>query len=154
MARIRTLLLAAALLSGVSFLPAYAAENLALNPHLDYSSDSFDGPLVTGDQLQDGVVAGVPNYVIIYGERCFNSKRQARRTVELYQQFKGRVHFVIVDLDQPRSAAHEDLIQRYYGGSIPHVVILDRSGRPVYNAAGEVASEFISRTFDQLLATR
>jgi len=45
-----------------------AAENLKLNPKLDYSSDSQDGPLITGDQMDDGVVAGMPNYILIYGE--------------------------------------------------------------------------------------
>jgi thioredoxin-like negative regulator of GroEL len=143
-----------ALLTLAFLFPAHAAENLVLNPHLDYSSDSFDGPLVTGDQFQDGVVAGLPNYVIIYGERCYNSKRQARRTVDLYRKYKGRVHFVIVDLDQERSVPQEELIHRYYAGSIPHVVVLDRAGRAVYNAAGEIGSDVLSTTFDQLLATK
>lgn len=47
---------------------ALGAENLRLNPKLDYSSDSQDGPLITGDHLQDGAVAGKPNYVIFYAE--------------------------------------------------------------------------------------
>ena len=49
-------------------LPLWSAENLKLNPHLDYSSDSQDGPLITGDHMQDGAVAGKPNYIIMYGE--------------------------------------------------------------------------------------
>ncbi len=45
-----------------------AAENLKINPRLDYSSDSQDGPLITGDQMDDGAVAGIPNYILMYGE--------------------------------------------------------------------------------------
>jgi len=45
-----------------------AAENLRLNPRLDYSSDSQDGPLITGDHLEDGAVRGKPNYVFMFGE--------------------------------------------------------------------------------------
>ena len=45
-----------------------AAENLKINPKLDYSSDSQDGPLITGDHMEDGAVAGVPNYILIVGE--------------------------------------------------------------------------------------
>ena len=45
-----------------------AAENLRINPKLDYSSDSQDGPLITGDQMDDGVVAGMPNYILMVGE--------------------------------------------------------------------------------------
>ena len=47
---------------------AQAADNLKLNPKLDYSSDSQDGPLITGDNLDAGTAAGKPNYVIFYGE--------------------------------------------------------------------------------------
>jgi hypothetical protein len=45
-----------------------AAENLRLNPRLDYSSDSQDGPLITGDHIEDGAVRGKPNYVFMFGE--------------------------------------------------------------------------------------
>ena len=47
---------------------ARAGENLRINPRLDYSSDSQDGPLITGDHMDEGAVAGRPNYVFIYGE--------------------------------------------------------------------------------------
>ena len=47
---------------------AQAGENLRLNPHLDYSSDSQDGPLITGEHMDEGAVEGKPNYVIFYGE--------------------------------------------------------------------------------------
>ena len=44
------------------------AENLKLNPRLDYSSDSQDGPLITGDHMGEGLTSDKPNYVIFYGE--------------------------------------------------------------------------------------
>ncbi|MGH9581239.1 MAG: hypothetical protein ACRD2R_09600 [Terriglobales bacterium] len=47
---------------------AQAAENLKLNPRLDYSSDSQDGPLITGERMQEGALRGKPNYIIFYGE--------------------------------------------------------------------------------------
>ena len=34
---------------------ASAGENLKLNPKLDYTSDSQDGPLITGDTMDDWV---------------------------------------------------------------------------------------------------
>jgi len=49
-------------------VPLWGAENLKLNSHLDYSSDSQDGPLITGDHMGDGATAGKPNYIIFYGE--------------------------------------------------------------------------------------
>ena len=52
----------------LSSVPLWAADNLKLNPHLDYSSDSQDGPLITGDHMEDGTASGKPNYIIFYGE--------------------------------------------------------------------------------------
>jgi hypothetical protein len=61
------------------------------------------------------------------------------------------VNFVIVDLDVKRSPAQQELVRRFYQGYIPHVVVLDASGKAVYNEAGEVDSSRISALFDDLL---
>ena len=45
-----------------------AGENLKINPRLDYNSDSQDGPLITGDRMDEGALAGKPNYILIVGE--------------------------------------------------------------------------------------
>ncbi|MGO9402611.1 MAG: TlpA family protein disulfide reductase [Terriglobales bacterium] len=147
--RVVALLFATAL---AMVLPAYAAENLKLNQHLDYTSDSQDGPLITGDHLEDGPVAGKPTYAIIYGEGCFNSKRQAQRTVALYEKYRGRVQFVVVDLDGQQSPAQRELVKKFFQGTIPHVVVLDRNGKPAYNASGEVEAGEISKLLDKVLA--
>jgi hypothetical protein len=125
----------------------YAIENLKLNSKLDYTSDSQDGPLITGDDPQSGFVAGKTNYVIIYGEGCFNSKRQARRTVELYNKYRNQVHFVVVDLDSKRSPEQQKLVKQYYKGYIPHVVVLDATGKPLYNSSGEADAREIEGIF-------
>ena len=132
--------------------PSNAGENLKINPKLDYSSDSNDGPLITGDHMDDGVETGEVNYVLMYGEGCYNSKRQARRTVALYEKYRGRVNFVIVDLDQPLPPAQSKLVKDHYQGSIPHVVILDKSGKAIYDAAGEVSEADIEGVFKTALA--
>ena len=89
---------------------AYAATDLKLNPDLNYSSDSNDGPLITGDNMHSGAVRHrKPAYIIFYHRECYNSKRQVRRTVELYDKYMGRVDFIIVDLDSPRSKEQNDL---------------------------------------------
>ena len=129
-----------------------AADNLHLNPKLDYTTDSQDGPLITGDHMQEGAVKGKPNYVIIYAEGCFNSKRQARRTVSLWAKYRDRVQFVVVDLDQQRSPAQRELVEKYYRGYIPQVVVLDQSGKALYNSSGEVEESTISSLLDRALS--
>ena len=128
-------------------------QQLRLNPHLDYSSDSVDGPLITGNDTQMGVVEGKPNYVMIYSEGCFNSKRQARRTVALSERYKDKVNFIIIDLDKPQSPAQLKLVQRYYEGSIRDLILLDGDGRPVYKQAGEQSEEVLSHILDTALQT-
>lgn len=125
----------------------FAIDNLKLNTKLDYTSDSADGPLITGDDAQSGFVPGKTNYVIIYGEGCFNSKRQARRTVELYSKYRSQVHFVVIDLDVQRSAEQQKLVKQYYKGYIPHVLVLDAHGEPLYNQSGEVDSGHVEEIF-------
>ena len=134
-------------LSGVAF----SGDNLKLNPKLDYSSDSQDGPLITGDRMESGFVPGKPAYVILYGEGCYNSKRQARRTVELYGKYKDRVQFAIIDLDHRLSPSQDELKKKYYGGYIPHVLVLDAAGKPLYNSSGEVDVSVISDLLDKAL---
>lgn len=130
---------------------SYAADDLKLNPHLDYSSDSQDGPLITGNHMDAGFLQGKPAYIILYGEGCYNSKRQARRTVGLYEKYRDRVQFVVIDLDYPLSPAQESLRAKYYRGYIPHVVVLDASGSALYNSSGEVDDAVISRLLDKAL---
>jgi hypothetical protein len=100
----------------------FAVDNLRLNQHLNYGRDSLDGPLIAGTDARSGFVSGKINYVIMYGEGCFNSKRQARRTVELYNRYRCQVHFVVIDLDVQRSPEQQQLVKKYYTGSIPHVL--------------------------------
>jgi hypothetical protein len=138
-------------LSMLAVVPALAGDNLKLNPKLDYTSDSQDGALITGDNMDAGFVPGKPAYVIIYGEGCFNSKRQARRTVGLYEMYKGRVQFVIIDIDHHLSREQKELKKRYFRDYIPHVVVLDASGSAVYNHSGEVNGSVISALLDKTL---
>src|SRR5271169_6298731 len=144
-------LLQLSLLLTLTVTTSLAIDNLKLNSQLDYSSDSLDGPLITGDDAQAGFVAGKNNYVIIYGKGCFNSKRQARRTVELYNKYRSQVHFVVVDLDVPRSPEQQQLVKQYYKGYIPHVLVLDAHGTPLYNQSGEVESRVIEDIFQKSL---
>jgi len=98
-----------------------------------------------------GTESGKPNYVIIYGEGCFNSKRQAQRTVELHNKYRSRVHFVVIDLDIRRSPEQQKLVKHYYKGYIPHVLVLAAHGEALYNQSGEVDSEPIENIFEKAL---
>ncbi len=72
--------------------------------------------------------------------------------MDLYNKYKGRVQFVIVDLDRDIPKAQRPLVDKYYHGYIPHVVVLDRFGHPLYSQSGEVDSDVIEKLFDKALS--
>jgi hypothetical protein len=114
------------------------AENLVITPNLDYSDhNKKQGPLITGDHMDDGVVEGMPNYIFFYMEKCYNAKRQALITVHMYEKYKNRLHFVVVDLDKPMSEAQKIAKQKYCNDIIPHETILDQHGTAVFDYTGE-----------------
>jgi hypothetical protein len=114
-----------------------AAENLRMSPGLDYMKNGVQGPLLLGDHMDDVVEQGVPNFIFIYAEFCYNAKRQALRTLELYKDYKQSVHFVVMDLSQPLTPAQMDLFKKYLSASFPHIIILDSLGKPVFDYVGE-----------------
>lgn len=129
-----------------------AATDLKLNPDLKYSSDSNDGPLITGKNMKDGAVnKGRPAYVIFYHRECYNSKRQARRTVELYEKYNGKVDFIVIDLDSPRSSEQSELVKNHYKNYIPHVTVFNKEGKAVYDKSGEVRSSQMTELLDGLI---
>jgi len=130
----------------------FAATELKLNPNLNYSSDSNDGPLITGKNMKDGTInPGKPAYVIFYHRECYNSKRQARRTVELYEKYNGKVDFIDIDLESPRSSEQSALIEKHYKRYIPHVIIYNKSGEVVYDKSGEVRNSRTTELLDDLI---
>jgi thioredoxin-related protein len=133
---------------------AFSADDLKLNPKLDYNSDSQDGPLITADNSSAGAVKGQVNYIIIFQEGCFNSKRQARRSTSLYEKYKDRVNFVVVDLDRKVSSAQRELVDKYFRGYIPHVVILNKSGKAIYDDSGEVEESKVASILSKALDDR
>ncbi len=145
---------AATVFSLLTVIPnqVFAATEFKLNPNLNYSSDSNDGPLITGKDMKNGVIdKGRPTYIIFYHRECYNSKRQARRTVELYGKYMGKVDFIVVDLDSPRSKEQNDLVKKHYKNYIPHVTIVDKMGEVVYDRSGEVGNGRTSDLLDKLL---
>ena len=62
--------------------------------------------------------------------------------MSLYEKYKGRVNFVVVDIDQKRSKDQQKLVQRFYDGVIPHLTILGKKGEVLdVNAAEPPSTE-------------
>jgi hypothetical protein len=115
------------------------ADNLKLKPGLDYLKNAWQGPAIEGDKMWDGLEKGQPNLIFMYGEFCFDAKRQAERTVEMYRNYGEQVHFVIIDLSQPvPKLTQMPLVRKYFNGLFPQTTILDRNGKVLLNYTGEI----------------
>lgn len=141
-------LVPAAILALALASPLNAASNLVLNPHLDYKKNNHQGPLITGDNMLDSIKPGVPNYIVFYAEYCYNAKRQARTTVEIYHEYHKRVHFVVIDFEYGWSAEQNKLVWKYFAGKIPQLVILDATGKPVFNYIGQTPPDIVRKWLD------
>ena len=61
------------------------------------------------------------------------------------------MQFVIIDLDKKRSKEQQKLVEKYYEGFIPHLVVLDKNGKARYSLASEVEESKISAILDKAL---
>ena len=64
------------------------------------------------------------------------------------------MNFVAIDLNQKLSKEQREIVDKYFAGYIPHLVILDKNGKAVYNQSGEREEEKISAMLDKLLDDR
>jgi hypothetical protein len=137
----------------VSSLSAEAADNLRLAPELSFIDDSSAAFPIQGDHLSDADIRPGRAAVMFFGtSHCWNTNREAERLVMLYAKYRDRVTFIIVDAADP-SQPQLPLLEAYYHGSIPTLVILGRDGSVVYAQAGETARmRGDARALDSLIA--
>ena len=152
----RTVLLAVALvaLSGLTAASAaHGAEHLSLAPGLSFTDDSSDRFPIQGDHLDDAAVQPGHATVMFFGAaHCWNTNREAERLVALYPKYQDRVRFIIVDVNRP-SPSQRALLQTYYRGSIPTLVVVARDGALLYAEAGETArTRGDTRALDSLIS--
>jgi hypothetical protein len=151
----RTVLLAVALVA-LSRLTAasaaHGAEHLSLAPGLSFTDDSSDRFPIRGDHLDDGAAQPGHATVMFFGAaHCWNTNREAERLVALYPKYQDRVRFIIVDVNRP-SPSQRALLQTYYRGSIPTLVVVARDGALLYAEAGETArTRGDTRALDSLI---
>jgi hypothetical protein len=118
---------------------ARGATDLHLAPGLSFTDDSSDDFPIRGEGLEDAESRPGRATVMFFGaSHCWNTNREAERLVALYPKYRDRVRFIIVDVNGP-SAGQRPLMQSYYRGSIPTLVVLAPDGKPVYARAGETA---------------
>jgi hypothetical protein len=132
---------------------ARGATDLHLAPGLSFTDDSSDDFPIRGEDLEDAESRPGRATVMFFGaSHCWNTNREAERLVALYPKYQDRVRFIIVDVNRP-SASQRALLQTYYRGAIPTLVIVARDGALLYAEAGETArTRGDTRALDSLIS--
>jgi hypothetical protein len=140
--RIRTCAAAAVVaLLASNAAPIFAADDLTLAPDLSFTDDSSANFPIAATNMSDAAIAADRATIIFFGTaHCWNTNREAERLVSLYPRYRGRVNFIVVDLNHA-TGAQLTLMAKYYHGYIPTIAVIDRHGRLLYDCAGETSSE-------------
>jgi hypothetical protein len=121
--------------------PSLAADDLILAPDLSFTDDSSSNFPIAAKNLSDAEIPADRATIIFFGtSHCWNTNREAERLVNLYPRYRGKVNFIVVDLNYATSAQRA-LMAKYYHGYIPTVAVIDRRGQLLYDRAGETSSE-------------
>jgi hypothetical protein len=148
-ARFVSYVVVAALMSASA---ARGADHLSLAPGLSFLDDSSDSFPIRGDHLGDAEPQpGRPTVMFFGAAHCWNTNREAERLVALYPKYEDLVSFIIVDVNHP-SPSQRGLLDSYYRGSIPTLVVRAPDGALVYSRAGETAgTRGDTRALDSLI---
>jgi hypothetical protein len=128
------------IMSEVSNSPALAAEDLSLRPGLSFNQDIDNGFPIVGKDMDDTTLDQSKSTFVFFGASGdLNTNRQAKRVVDFYHKINAKaLSFIIIDVDHPANDGAKTLIKNYYKGYIPSQVLLDKTGKVVWNQTGEV----------------
>ena len=66
-------------------------------------------------------------------------------------KYKDKVDFIVVDLDTQISKEQRELKNKFYKRYIPHITIINKESKVVYDRSGEIASTRLSKILEESL---
>jgi hypothetical protein len=145
--------LAILVLALVPLATADAAEDLRLRDGISYYQDTDSGFPILANKIEDtDSELGKPTLIFFAASGDLNSNRQAKRIVDIYKQFKtSKIKFVVIDVDHVKTESARQMLKNYYLGYIPQQVLLDKNGKKLWSANGEVDSKVIEHKIEESL---
>lgn len=131
---------------------AYGADNLKLKNGISFVQDTDNGFPIVGDNMDDVQIASATGTLIFYGAAGdLNTNRQAKRVVDLYKKFQGKIKVIVIDVDHPANPDAVKLIKAHYKGYIPTTVVLDKNGRVSASHSGEVEANELKSQIERVI---
>lgn len=132
---------------------APAAEDLKLRPGVSFTQDLDTGFPIVGKDMDDCKIPSGSAVLMFFGASGdLNTNRQAKRFVDLYRKINSKdLKYIVIDVDHAPNDDAKNLIKTYYRGYIPSEVLLDKSGKIVWNHDGECELSVVKSAVDKVI---
>ncbi|MGD1853404.1 MAG: thioredoxin domain-containing protein [Leptolyngbyaceae cyanobacterium] len=97
---------------------------------------------------EDAIASPNPTLVEFYADWCTTCQGMSPTIAELHQNYRDRINFVMLDIDDPQWAEH---VAQYEAFSVPQFTLLNADEREVKTWVGKVPKPILANIFDQLL---
>ncbi|HEY9774984.1 MAG TPA: hypothetical protein V6C81_14565 [Planktothrix sp.] len=153
MSKVPVIFLAALATSFAAARFAYAADDLKLRAGVSFTQDIDAGfPIVASNMDDCALPPGKPAFLFFGASGDLNTNREAKRVVDLYKKVSSKqIKFILLDVDHPPNDDARKLIKTYYKGYIPEQVVIDKTGKVLFNQIGEVEMGVLKSQIDKVV---
>lgn len=130
----------------VALVSTLAALALFLSGRLDFGV-SLKDLSVAALPYEEALSNGKPTVVEFYADWCEVCKELAPDVYKVEQQYKGRVNFVMLNVD---STKWEQELDEFGVEGIPHFAFLDKKGNEEGNVVGRLPKKYLLENVDAL----
>ncbi|VVA09627.1 PREDICTED: thioredoxin [Prunus dulcis] len=130
----------------VALVSTLAALALFLSGRLDFGV-SLKDLSVAALPYEEALSNGKPTVVEFYADWCEVCKELAPDVYKVEQQYKGRVNFVLLNVDNTK---WEQELDEFGVEGIPHFAFLDKKGNEEGNVVGRLPEKYLLENVDAL----
>ncbi|KAI6695317.1 hypothetical protein NL676_023027 [Syzygium grande] len=130
----------------IAVVSALAAVGLFLSGRLDFGV-SLKDLTVAALPYEEALANGKPTVVEFYADWCEVCRELAPDIYKVEQQYKDRVNFVMLNVDNTK---WEQELDEFGVEGIPHFAFLDRKGNEEGNVVGKLPRQYLLENVDAL----
>ncbi|XP_043692159.1 thioredoxin-like protein HCF164, chloroplastic [Telopea speciosissima] len=130
----------------IALASTIVAVGLFLSTRLDFGV-SLKDLSVAAIPYEEALSNGRPTVVEFYADWCEVCRELAPDVYKVEQQYKGRVNFVMLNVDNTK---WEQELDEFGVEGIPHFAFLDRDGNEEGNVVGRLPRQYLNENVDAL----
>ncbi|KAI3462789.1 hypothetical protein Pfo_019452 [Paulownia fortunei] len=131
----------------IAVVSTLAAVGLFLSARLDFGGVSLKDLSAAALPYEEALSNGKPTVVEFYADWCEVCRELAPDVYKVEQQYKDRVNFVMLNVDNTK---WEQELDEFGVEGIPHFAFLDRDGNEEGNVVGRLPRQYLLENIDAL----